>query len=59
MGLHRCPDCGNRWNCLALDCDDEGIDSQCQICSGKEMDCDPYTRIGYKGAFNDWVKQNK
>jgi len=55
VGLHRCPECGQRWICLTKECEDEGVDLICPICTARKDDCHPFTRVHYPGAFKAWV----
>ena len=59
MGLHKCPKCKQRWVCLIHECEYEGKELTCPICTAKELDCHPFSRIKYKGAFAEWEKSEK
>lgn len=56
MGMHRCPECGYTWPCMSEDCDYDGEEANCRICTGRENDCNPDTRMKYPGAFKEWEK---
>ena len=59
MGLHKCPKCKQHWVCLTKECEDEGEELTCPICTAREIDCHPFTRIKYPGAFAEWEKSIK
>lgn len=59
MGLHKCPKCKQHWVCLTQECEDAGKELTCPICTAREIDCHPFSRIKYKGAFAEWEKSEK